>query len=165
MRLGQGRSDENHEIGPRRGYGSAARLVHHGRNRHKPLGRLAVDAAKVLRGKHKAIFTPHVDTGDHVIIINAEKAVLTGANKPGENVYHHTGWPGALKSIKRQDELVKKPEEAVRRVVRGMIPHNRLGDAIIKKLKVYSGPTHPHEAQSPVVYTGGVQADPTNKGE
>jgi large subunit ribosomal protein L13 len=131
----------------------------------KPLGRLAVDAAKVLRGKHKAIFTPHVDTGDHVIIINAEKAILTGANKPGEKVYHHTGWPGALKSIQRQDELVKKPEEAVRRVVRGMIPHNRLGDAIIKKLKVYKGPTHPHEAQSPVIYTGGIQADPVNKGK
>ena len=130
----------------------------------KPLGRLAVDAAKVLRGKHKSIFTPHVDTGDHVIIINAEKAILTGANKQGEPVYHHTGWPGALKSIKRQDELEKKPEEAIRRVVRGMIPHNRLGDAIIKKLKVYTGPAHPHEAQAPVIYTGGVQGDPTNKG-
>jgi len=123
----------------------------------KPLGRLAVDAAKILRGKHKTIFTPHVDTGDHVIIINAEKVVMTGANKPGENVYHHTGWPGALKSIKRQDELTKKPEEAIRRVVRGMIPHNKLGDAIIKKLKVYRGPEHPHAAQSPVAFTGGVQ--------
>lgn len=124
----------------------------------KPLGRLAVDAAKILRGKHKSIFTPHVDTGDHVIIINADKVALTGATKPGEAVYHHSGWPGALKAIKRQDELDKKPEEAIRRVVRGMIPHNRLGDAIIKKLKVYSGPTHPHEAQSPVPYTGGIQA-------
>src|SRR5256884_6482165 len=87
---------------------------------NKPLGRLAVDAAKILRGKHKPIFTPHVDTGDHVIIINAERVVLTGANKPGESVYHHTGWPGALKSIARSTELEKKPAEAVRRVVRGM---------------------------------------------
>lgn len=127
----------------------------------KPLGRLAVDAAKILRGKHKPIFTPHVDTGDNVIIINAEKVVLTGANKPGEPVYHHTGWPGALKSIQRDKELDKRPEEAIRRVVRGMIPHNKLGDAVIKKLKVYRGPSHPHEAQQPVEFTGGVQ----NRGE
>ncbi|HLV80885.1 MAG TPA: 50S ribosomal protein L13 [Chthonomonadaceae bacterium] len=123
----------------------------------KPLGRLAVDAAMILRGKHKPIFTPHVDTGDHVIIINAEKVVLTGVNKGKENVYHHTGWPGALKSVQRQDELAKRPEEAIRRVVRGMIPHNKLGDAIIKKLKVYRGPDHPHAAQKPVVFEGGVQ--------
>ena len=123
----------------------------------KPLGRLAVDAAKILRGKHKPIFTPHVDTGDHVIIINADKAVMTGGTKGKEIVYHHTGWPGALKTVKREDELSKKPEEAIRRVVRGMIPHNRLGDAIIKKLKVYRGSVHPHDAQKPVVFTGGVQ--------
>src|SRR5579871_1340579 len=115
----------------------------------KPLGRLAVDAANILRGKHKPIFTPHVDTGDQV--------VMTGASKPGESVYHHTGWPGALKSIQRQTELDRKPEEAVRRVVRGMIPHNKLGDAIIKKLKVYRGAEHPHSAQQPIVFTGGVQ--------
>lgn len=123
----------------------------------KPLGRLAVDAAKILRGKHKPIFTPHVDTGDNVIIINAEKVVLTGASKAGESVYHHSGWPGALKSIQRKDELEKRPDEAIRRVVRGMLPHNKLGDAIIKKLKVYKGATHPHDAQKPVVFTGGVQ--------
>ena len=123
----------------------------------KPLGRLAVDAAMILRGKHKPIFTPHVDTGDNVIIINAEKVVLTGVNKGKENVYHHTGWPGALKSVQRRDELEKRPEEAIRRVVRGMIPHNKLGDAIIKKLKVYRGPDHPHAAQKPVPYEGGVQ--------
>ena len=124
----------------------------------KPLGRLAVDAAKILRGKHKTIFTPHVDTGDHVIIINAEKVVMTGTNKGKESVFHHSGWPGALKSIARQQELEKKPEEAIRRVVRGMIPHNKLGDAIIKKLKVYRGPVHPHAAQKPIIYTDGVQA-------
>ena len=124
----------------------------------KPLGRLAVDAAKVLRGKHKAIFTPHVDTGDHVIIINADKVVMTGATKGKEKVYRHSGWPGALKSIQREDELAKRPDEAIRRVVRGMIPHNKLGDAIIKKLKVYRGAVHPHTAQQPVVFTGGVQS-------
>ena len=123
----------------------------------KPLGRLAVDAARILRGKHKPIFTPHVDTGDFVIIINAEKVALTGGNKGTETVYHHTGWPGALKSIQRQQELDKRPEEAIRRVVRGMIPHNKLGDAVIKKLKVYKGSVHPHEAQQPVTFTGGVQ--------
>ncbi len=123
----------------------------------KPLGRLAVDAARILRGKHKAIFTPHVDTGDFVIIINAEKVAITGGNKGTETVYHHTGWPGALKSIQRQQELDKKPEEAIRRVVRGMIPHNKLGDAVIKKLKVYKGSEHPHEAQQPDTFTGGVQ--------
>ncbi|HZO91405.1 MAG TPA: 50S ribosomal protein L13 [Chthonomonadaceae bacterium] len=122
-----------------------------------PLGRLAVDAAKLLRGKHKPIFTPHVDTGDHVIIINAEKVVLTGVNKGSEPVYHHSGWPGALKSVQRQEELAKRPEEAIRRVVRGMIPHTKLGDQIIKKLRVYRGPNHPHAAQKPIVYTGGTQ--------
>ena len=118
----------------------------------RPLGRLAVDAAVLLRGKHKTIFTPHVDTGDHVIIINADKVRITGTNKGDEKVYHHTGWPGALKSIRRKDELAKRPEEAVRRVVRGMIPHNKLGDVIINKLKVYSGPNHPHSAQNPVMW-------------
>ncbi len=129
----------------------------------KPLGRLAVDAAVVLRGKNKATFTPHVDTGDHVIIINADKVVLTGATKGLEEIRHHTGWPGGLKSLKREQELAEKPEEAIRRVVRGMIPHNRLGDAIIKKLKVYTGAEHPHAAQLPIPYEGGVQS--RNKGE
>ena len=124
----------------------------------KPLGRLAVDAAMILRGKHKPIFTPHVDTGDHVIIINAEKVVMTGGTKGSEKVYRHSGWPGALKSVQRADELESRPEEAIRRVVRGMIPHNKLGDAIIKKLKVYRGATHPHAAQQPVEFTGGVQS-------
>lgn len=124
---------------------------------NKPLGRLAVDAAKILRGKHKAIFTPHVDTGDFVIIINAEQVVLTGNSKGKEEVYHHTGWPGALKSVQRLKELDKTPETAIRRVVRGMVPHNKLGDQIITKLKVYRGPLHPHSAQMPVIYTEGVQ--------
>ncbi len=123
----------------------------------KPLGRLAVDAAIVLRGKHKAIYTPHVDTGDYVIIINAEKVALTGAGKQEEKVYRHSGWPGALKSIQRRDELSVRPEQAIRRVVKGMIPHNRLGADVLSKLKVYTGSEHPHSAQKPVLFTGGVQ--------
>ncbi|MBC7529797.1 MAG: 50S ribosomal protein L13 [Chthonomonadaceae bacterium] len=130
---------------------------------NKPIGRLAVDAAMILRGKHKTIFTRHVDTGDHVIIINAEKAVYTGQAKQTEEVRHHTGWPGALKSIQRQKEMEIKPAEAIRRIVRGMIPHNKLGDQIIGKLKVYAGSDHPHEAQKPIIFTGGVQS--RNKGE
>ena len=123
----------------------------------KPMGRLAVEAAKLLRGKHKTIFTTHVDTGDFVIIVNASQLVLTG-RKSGENVYRHSGWPGAIKSITRGDELKKKPEEAIRRVVRGMLPHNKLGDAMITKLKVYAGPEHPHAAQMPVQWTGAADA-------
>lgn len=119
----------------------------------KPIGRLAVEVAKILRGKNKPIFTPNQDTGDFVIVVNAAQAILTG-NKAGEFVYHHTGWPGALKSITRGDELAKKPEKAVYRVVRGMLPHNRLGDATILKLKVYAGPDHPHEAQKPEMWMG-----------
>lgn len=115
----------------------------------KHMGRLASDVAKLLRGKHKPIFTPHVDTGDFVIVVNAAKLVLTG-RKVSENVYHHSGWPGGLKSITRGEELVRKPQEAFRRVVRGMLPHNRLGRAMIKKLKVYAGADHPHAAQKPV---------------
>ncbi len=124
----------------------------------KPLGRLAVDAATVLRGKNKPTFTPHVDTGDHVIIINADKVVLTGANKGLEEIRHHTGWPGGLKAVKREKELANAPEEAIRRVVRGMIPHNKLGDQVIKKLKVYRGAAHEQTAQKPEIFTGGVQS-------
>jgi large subunit ribosomal protein L13 len=119
-----------------------------------PMGRLAADVAKILRGKHKPIFTPHCDTGDFVIVVNASQVVLTGTSKQSERIYRHSGWPGALKSISRAQELEKRPEEAVRRVVRGMLPHNKLGDATITKLKVYAGPDHPHEAQKPVAWTG-----------
>jgi large subunit ribosomal protein L13 len=118
----------------------------------KPMGRLAVEVAKILRGKHKPIFTRHVDTGDFVIVVNASELVLTG-RKAGESVYRHSGWPGALKTISRGDELSRKPAEALRRVVRGMLPHNRLGDATAKKLKVYAGPDHPHVAQKPVPWS------------
>jgi large subunit ribosomal protein L13 len=118
------------------------------------IGRLAVEAARILRGKHKPTFTPHVDTGDFVIVINAAQAKLTGNSKGGEKIYRHSGWPGGIKFITRAQELDRKPQEAVRRVVRGMLPHNRLGDAIIGKLKVYAGPEHPHEAQKPVAWLG-----------
>lgn len=123
----------------------------------KPMGRVAVDVAKILRGKNKPIFTPHVDTGDFVIVVNASRLVLTG-RKAGERVHRHSGWPGALKWITRGDELTRKPEDAFRRVVRGMLPHNRLGDAMINKLKVYAGPDHPHVAQKPVEWVNPMAA-------
>jgi large subunit ribosomal protein L13 len=114
----------------------------------RPVGRIAVEAAKLLRGKHKAIFTPHVDTGDHVIIINADKAVLTG-NKGAELIYWHSLYPGGLKSVSRAKEMATRPERTIMRAVKGMLPHNKLGARMLKKLRVYSGAEHPHEAQQP----------------
>jgi len=115
----------------------------------KPVGRVAVEVAKILRGKHKPTFTPHVDTGDHVVIVNASKCVLTGNSKSMELIYRHSGFPGGLRSITRGEFLEKQPVRAVTRVVRGMLPHNKLGDAMINKLKVYAGPDHKQEAQKP----------------
>lgn len=115
----------------------------------RPLGRLATEAARILRGKHKPIFTPHVDTGDHVIIINAERVKLTG-NKQEELIHWHSGYPGGLKSITRGRMLEKTPERAIERTIKGMLPHNSLGAQMFRKLKVYKGATHPHEAQAPV---------------
>jgi large subunit ribosomal protein L13 len=112
-----------------------------------PVGRLAVEAAKLLRGKHKPMFTPHMDTGDHVIIVNAERAIYTGANKPAEPVYRHTLYPGGLKQVPRGELLESRPEYALLRTVKGMLPHNSLGAKMLKKLRVYRGPSHPHEAQ------------------
>lgn len=114
-----------------------------------PLGRLSVEVAKILRGKHKPTFTPHVDCGDHVIVVNADKVVLTGNNKGDELIYRHSGFPGGLKSVTRAEMLEKKPVEVVMRTVKGMLPHNKLGDAILKKLRVYAGPDHEQEAQQP----------------
>jgi large subunit ribosomal protein L13 len=114
-----------------------------------PLGRVAVEAAKILRGKHKPTFTPHVDCGDHVIIVNAAKLVLTGNNKGEELIYRHSGYPGGLKSVTRTKMMTETPEKAVMRAVKGMLPHNKLGDAILKKLRVYAGPDHTQEAQKP----------------
>ena len=113
------------------------------------LGRLATRIATVLRGKHKAMYTPHMDTGDHVIIINADKVVLTNNKAEAKQVYRHTGYPGGIRSTTYATLLAEKPAEAVRRTVRGMLPKNRLGRQMLKKLKVYAGPTHPHAAQQP----------------
>ncbi|MCL1874023.1 MAG: 50S ribosomal protein L13 [Clostridiales bacterium] len=115
----------------------------------KPLGRVATEAARLLRGKHKPIFTPHIDTGDHVIIINAGKALLTGNKLQQKKYYRHTGYPGGLKSVDYSKLMVEKPDFAMEKAVKGMLPHNRLGRASAKKLKVYAGPDHPHAAQLP----------------
>jgi large subunit ribosomal protein L13 len=113
------------------------------------LGRLSTEVARVLRGKHKPIFAPHVDTGDHVIIVNASKVVLTAAKAEDKYVYRHSGYPGGLRRETYAHALATKPEDAVRRTVRGMLPKNRLGRQMLSKLKVYAGPTHPHTAQQP----------------
>jgi len=113
------------------------------------LGRLSTEAARILRGKHKPTFAPHMDMGDHVIIINAEKVVLTSNKADRKMVYHHSGYPGGLKSRTFAEAQALRPEEAVRRAVRGMIPKNRLGRQVLTKLKVYAGPNHPHSAQLP----------------
>ncbi|MCX6375895.1 MAG: 50S ribosomal protein L13 [Armatimonadetes bacterium] len=115
----------------------------------KSVGRLASQVAKILRGKHKPTFTPHMDTGDHVVIVNADKAVLTGRSKPEEKIYHHTMYPGGIKSTTYGKMLAKTPEKLIMRVVKGMLPHNTLGAQMLKKLRVYTGPEHPHEAQMP----------------
>jgi len=113
------------------------------------LGRLASQAAVLLRGKHKTTFAPHVDTGDFVIIINAEKVVLTGAKKQQKMDYRHSGYPGGLSATSYSELLESNPRRAVEKAVKGMLPHNKLGRQQIKKLKVYAGPEHPHAAQSP----------------
>ncbi len=118
-----------------------------------PLGRLATQVASLLRGKHKPIFTPHMDTGDFVIVINAEKVKLTGNKLAGKKYYHHSGYVGGLKSVDYATLISKKPEFVIREAVKGMIPHNRLGRALIKKLKVYRGAEHLHQAQAPKPYS------------
>ena len=112
-----------------------------------PVGRLCVEAAKILRGKHKPTFTPNQDTGDHVLIINAERAIYTGANKPSEPIWRHTLYPGGIKSVPKGELLEKRPDYAILRTVKGMLPHNALGAKMLKKLRVVAGPNHPHEAQ------------------
>ena len=116
------------------------------------LGRLASNVAKLLRGKHKTIFAPHVDTGDFVIIINADKVVLTGDKKKQKMEYRHSGFPGGLRATSYSDLLETNPRRVVEKAVKGMLPHNKLGRQQITKLKVYSGSEHPHAAQSPVPY-------------
>ena len=113
------------------------------------LGRLATRIATVLRGKHKPTFTPHMDMGDHVIVINADKVVITGA-KSEQKLYHgHSGFPGGIRSVPFAQMLAKKPTDIVEKAVKGMLPKNKLGNAMGKKLKVYAGPEHPHAAQQP----------------
>ncbi|GFR38821.1 50S ribosomal protein L13 [Insulibacter thermoxylanivorax] len=118
----------------------------------KTLGRLASEAASILRGKHKPQFTPHVDTGDFVIIINAEKIQVTGNKLRDKFYYRHSGYPGGLKKTSLNDMLRKRPERVIEHAVYGMLPKNRLGNALKKKLKVYAGPEHPHAAQQPEVW-------------
>lgn len=113
------------------------------------LGRLATEAARRLRGKHKPIFAPHVDTGDHVIVINAEKIVMTAGKADRTFAYRHSGYPGGLTQTSYTEMLEKKPEELVRNAIRGMLPKGPLGRQMLSKLKVYAGPTHPHHAQNP----------------
>ena len=119
------------------------------------LGRLSTRIAKVLLGKHKPSFTPGVDTGDYVVVVNAEHIQVTGKKLTDKIYYHHTGYPGGIKSISLRDQLAKHPERVIERAVWGMLPHNRLGRKLIKKLKVYAGPDHPHEAQSPKLLNDG----------
>jgi large subunit ribosomal protein L13 len=116
------------------------------------LGRLATQAARLLRGKHKAIYAPHVDTGDFVIIVNASKVALTGAKRDQKIAYRHSGFPGGLKRVPYSELLDKRPERAVEKAIKGMLPHNTLGRAMAGKLKVYAGPEHPHQAQQPVPF-------------
>ena len=113
------------------------------------LGRLASRVASILRGKHKPVFTTHVDTGDFVVVVNADKIKVTGSKLSNEVYYHHTGYPDGLKSKTMGKFLKEKPEEFVRSSIRGMLPKNKLGRAMLKKLKIYRGPEHPHEAQEP----------------
>ena len=118
----------------------------------KPLGKTAVKAATILRGKHRPEFTPHVDCGESVIIINAEKAVLTGKKLDNKKYYHHSGYVGGLKEVSYRDIMEKKTEKAMFLAVKGMLPHNSIGDVSITRLRVYKGPNHKQEAQKPIEY-------------
>jgi large subunit ribosomal protein L13 len=113
------------------------------------LGRLSTEIARRLRGKHKAEFTPHVDTGDYIVVINAEKVAVTGRKAKQKMYYRHTGYPGGLKSMSFEKMIDHKPEQVIELAVKGMIPRNPLGRTMLKKLKVYAGVDHPHTAQQP----------------
>ncbi len=118
----------------------------------KTLGRLAVVIADLLRGKNKPQYTPHVDTGDFVIVINAEKITVSGKKETDKIYYHHTGYPGGLRSATFKQLMEKDPRMALEKAVKGMLPHNTLGSEQFQKLKVYAGANHPHEAQKPEIY-------------
>jgi large subunit ribosomal protein L13 len=113
------------------------------------LGRLATRVADTLRGKDKPQFTPHVDTGDFVVVVNAEKVAVTGNKLDAKRYYRHSGYPGGLRSRTLREQLERRPEEVIRKAVKGMLPRNRLGRAQLRKLKIYAGPEHPHGAQAP----------------
>ncbi len=121
----------------------------------KTLGRLATQVAAVLKGKHKPMFTPSMDTGDHVIVVNASKIALTGRKAEDKKYFHHTLYPGGATWTSIQEVMAKHPERVVERAVLGMLPHTKLGRAMGKKLKVYAGAEHPHEAQQPVAWIPG----------
>ena len=116
----------------------------------KVLGRMAAELAKILRGKNKPIYTPHVDTGDFVVVINANKVSLTGNKMKNKIYYHHSGHPGGIKAISAEKLLAQKPTELIRKAVKGMLPKNSLGRQMLTKLKIYAGPNHRHEAQTPI---------------
>jgi len=115
----------------------------------KTLGRLATEVARRLRGKHKPIYTPHVDTGDYIVVINAEKVKVTGRKSTDKVYYHHTGFPGGIKGITFDKLIIKKPQQVIELAVKGMLPRNALGRAMMRKLKIYAGAEHPHAAQQP----------------
>jgi large subunit ribosomal protein L13 len=117
----------------------------------KTLGRLSTVIADALRGKRKTIYTPNIDTGDFVVVVNAEKVVVSGRKAEQKMYYRHSGYPGGIKSESFARLIGRRPEEVLRRAVKGMLPHNKLGAAQLRKLKVYAGPEHPHEAQHPEV--------------
>lgn len=123
----------------------------------KPLGRVAACAASILRGKHLPTFTPNVDCGDHVIIINADKVVLTGNKLQQKSRYYHTGWVGGLKEIKYSKLMAEAPEKAMVYAVNGMLPNNTLGRKAMTRLRVYQGAEHEHQAQSPIMWTGEIK--------
>jgi len=114
------------------------------------LGRLASGVAKILKGKHKPTYTTHLDTGDFIVVVNAEKVTLTGKKLKDKVYYHHTGYPGGIKAVSAEKLLAKKPAEMIRMAVKGMLPKNSLGRQMLRKLKVYAGPNHPHGAQKPI---------------
>jgi large subunit ribosomal protein L13 len=116
----------------------------------KVLGRLSTELAKILKGKNKPTYTPHLDTGDFVIVVNAGKVTLTGKKLKDKIYYHHTGYPGGIKQMNAEKLLARKPTEMIRIAVKGMLPKNSLGRQMLRKLKIYAGPNHPHEAQKPI---------------
>lgn len=117
----------------------------------KTLGRFASEVARILRGKHKPMYSPHLDTGDHVIVVNAAKILVTGRKSQQKRYYHHSGYPGGLKTVSYGKLMEKRPERILEHAIKGMLPHNSLGRQMLRKLRVYAGPDHVHESQKPEV--------------